>query len=110
MLAELGLFGFISIFLIFIIISIFFIKNLYFQIIKKKQLISDETICLLACCFINLFPLLPSGNFFNNWLSIVIYYPIGFLIFIIKEKNFMYEKSLLLFIIINIPIVIFTKK
>ena len=88
MLAELGLFGFISIFLIFIIISIFFIKNLYFQIIKKKQLISDETICLLACCFINLFPLLPSGNFFNNWLSIVIYYPIGFLIFIIKEKKF----------------------
>ena len=88
MLAELGLFGFISIFLIFIIISFFFIKNLYFQIIKKKQLISDETICLLACCFINLFPLLPSGNFFNNWLSIVIYYPIGFLIFIIKEKKF----------------------
>ncbi len=88
MLAELGLFGFISIFLIFIIISFFFIKNLYFQIIKKKQLISDETICLLACCFINLFPLLPSGNFFNNWLSIVIYYPIGFLIFMIKEKKF----------------------
>ncbi len=88
MLGELGLFGFISIFLIFFIVLVFFMKNLYAQIIKKKQLVSDEAICLLACCFINLFPLLPSGNFFNNWLSIIIYYPVGFLIFIIKEKKF----------------------
>ena len=31
---------------------------------------------------INLFPLIPSGNFFNNWLSLIMFYPLGYWFFI----------------------------
>ena len=29
----------------------------------------------------------PSGSLFNNWLSILIFFPIGFLIFLVKIKQ-----------------------
>ena len=88
MLAETGIIGFTLLISIFTYISYMFLKNFYYQFKYKKQLISDFGVCLLASYFITLFPILPSGNFFNNWLSIIIYYPLGFLIYIIKEKKF----------------------
>ena len=88
MLAELGLIGFIILLYIFMYISYLFLKNLYFQVYKKKQYICDVAICLLGYYFMTLFPLLPSGNFFNNWLSIIMYFPLGFLIYVIKKKKF----------------------
>lgn len=36
--------------------------------------------CLILGIIINLFPLFFVGNFFNNWLSILYFYPIGFLL------------------------------
>jgi len=35
---------------------------------------------LLILFFITLLPLVPTGNFFNNWISIVYFLPIGFLL------------------------------
>ena len=87
-LAETGLVGFLFLLTIFIYILFLFLKNFYFQIKYKKQLISDLGLCLLSSYFITFFPILPSGNFFNNWLSIIIYYPLGFLIYIIKNNKF----------------------
>ena len=29
---------------------------------------------------INLFPFIPSGNFFNNWLSLIMFYPFRILV------------------------------
>ena len=87
-LAETGLVGFLFLLTIFIYILFLFLKNFYFQIKYKKQLISDLGLCLLSSYFITLFPILPSGNFFNNWLSIMIYYPLGFLIYTIKNNKF----------------------
>ncbi|WP_440937996.1 O-antigen ligase family protein [Candidatus Pelagibacter sp.] len=88
MLAELGIIGFLTLLVLFFYITYFFLKNLYFQIFKDRQFISNESICLLGFYFMTLFPFLPSGNFFNNWLSIIIYYPLGFLIYIIKRGKF----------------------
>lgn len=87
-LAETGLLGTSAILFIFIIIIRDYLKNMYHQIKFKKQFISDEALCLLSVFFITLFPLLPSGNFFNNWLSIIIYYPLGLLIYLIKSKKY----------------------
>ena len=28
--------------------------------------------------FINLFPFVPTGSFFNNWMSIMYFLPLGF--------------------------------
>ena len=88
MLAEAGIIGFLLLISIFLYICYLFLKNLYFLIVKRKSLLTDEAICLLSFYFMTFFPLLPSGNFFNNWLSIIIYYPLGFLIHIINNKNF----------------------
>jgi len=87
-LAETGISGFAFIISIYFFILFLFFKNFYFQIKYKKQHISDIGICLLSSLFVNLFPILPSGNFFNNWLSIIMYFPIGFLIYIIMNKKF----------------------
>ena len=36
--------------------------------------------CLMLGFIINFFPFFFSGNFFNNWLSILYFYPLGFLL------------------------------
>jgi hypothetical protein len=49
-----------------------------------KFLISENII--LCGIFINLWPLIPSGNFFNNWLSMMYFYPVGFYLYF-KFRN-----------------------
>ncbi len=88
MLSESGLIGFFFLTTIFLYIIFLYLKNLYFQLRYKKQFITDLGLCLLSTYFITLFPILPSGNFFNNWLSIIMYYPLGFLIYTIKNNKF----------------------
>ena len=53
----------------------------------KKYLFNDFQICIVASILITIGPLAPSGNFFNNWLSIIYYYPVGFFLWTIKYKN-----------------------
>jgi O-antigen ligase len=40
---------------------------------------------LYLTLFLNIFPFIPSGNFFNNWLSIILFLPIGFILSIEKK-------------------------
>lgn len=66
-LSELGMLG-----LIFLICFHLLLVKEYFKILKMR----DENVKLflvfsLTGLIINIFPLIPSGNFFNNWLSIV---------------------------------------
>ena len=44
-------------------------------------------IFLLLSFFINFFPLFPNGNFFNNWLNILMYLPFGFFLYKFELKN-----------------------
>jgi O-antigen ligase len=75
-LTELGIFGFI--FLIFIFFSLIYFCSLHLiKSFKKKQYFNDFEICLLAAMLITLWPFIPTGNFFNNWLSTIYYFPIG---------------------------------
>lgn len=77
-LAETGLVGF---FIYFFGISFILIKII--QINKKKLNLRDKS-CFIICSLallINLFPFIPSGNLFNNWISIVNYYYIGLYFF-----------------------------
>ena len=53
---------------------------------KNTQLFSDFQICILTLFLINLFPLIPTGNFFSNWLNIFYYLPIGFFLWSV-DKN-----------------------
>ena len=90
LLAETGIFSFIVYFIINIVIWYNLIKSLYAKIFYKKKLLNNFQISLLINIVILLWPLSPSGNFFNNWLSITIYYPIGFLLWDLRNSKKMF--------------------
>ena len=90
LLAETGLIGFLFVFLLFLSCSAALIKKFIYNLKYTKEdntFVQIKYISLIAI-FVNLFPLVPSGNFFNNWLSFTYYYPIAFYIYSVnKGKN-----------------------
>ena len=81
LLSEGGIFAFLIVAGIFIYILYLSLKHFVFKFyIHKKEIFNDFEICLLSAVIISLWPFSPSGSFFNNWMSIVYYYPIGILL------------------------------
>ena len=68
-----------------------FLKTLFenVKIIFKKKLNKDNIsfYFLNIGIIINIFPLIPSGNFFNNWLSLMMFYPLGFWLYMYRVNN-----------------------
>ena len=90
LLAETGLVGFSFIFVLFIFSSKEIISKFLYNFNDKERdnkFLQVKYISLIAI-FVSLFPFAPSGNFFNNWLSFLYYYPIAFYVYSInKIKN-----------------------
>ncbi len=86
-LAETGLVGLIFLLLAIIYISRLVIKHILFTVIKKKKLLSDYQICLIACFILSLWPLLPTQNFFNNYINIIYFFPVGFFLHSISQSR-----------------------
>ena len=84
-LAELGIFGILFYLLALSYLIKNFITNFYEK--KKRYFINNYKTCLLFGFIISLFPLAPSGNFFNNWLSIIFYLPVGFYLHHFYDKK-----------------------
>jgi hypothetical protein len=87
-LGETGLVG--SFFLLVIII--YLIKELFnfFNKKLKKIIISDKNLaksCLILSFCITFMIILPSGNFFNNWLSTQNFLPLGFYFYVHHNNN-----------------------
>ena len=86
LLTETGFFGFF----IFAILYLYVLYSLLKKIFKPKKEYNDleviEIFCLLSF-FINFWPLMPSGNFFNNWINVLYYLPIAFYLFAKTKKN-----------------------
>ena len=80
-LAELGLIGFIFLLVFYLYIC----RKIFLIILYSNKKDNSYLICILAFFLINLWPITSTGNFFNNWLSILIYMPFSFLL--LKEKN-----------------------
>ena len=82
-LSELGLFGYIFLFSFFIFIVFSFFKNLINVFLKKNKVIEKNynlyKIFIFLSLIQSLFPLIPSGNIFNNWLSAILYFQLAFL-------------------------------
>ena len=78
-LTETGIIGLLFI----IIILLFFLnsltKHIYFKLIGKIYF-TDFEICLLSGLAIYLWPFIPTGNVFNNWLNIILFIYFPFLI------------------------------
>ena len=81
LLSETGIFAFLIVGGLFILIFYYSIKHFMFKLIRgKKVIFNDFEICLLSALIISIWPLSPSGSFFNNWMSIVYYFPLGLLL------------------------------
>lgn len=86
LLTETGFVGFIFVFsLFFLILKKLFLQfyNLYFL---KKIYLKNYQICFYITILISLWPFVPTGSFFNNWLSIIYFLPVGFILSGTKSK------------------------
>ena len=84
-LSEIGLFGFLFVLSLFVKIFFSNIKILFkgnFNNISAAYYFTNLGI------IINLFPFIPSGSFFNNWMSLIGFYPLGFWLYL----NLLYKK------------------
>ena len=67
--------------LLFIIYIYFYLLIQFFKSLFGKNMSRDNyfyfKICLLSIISANIFPFITSGNFFNNWISILYYLPVG---------------------------------
>ena len=86
-LLETGLLGFSILLIIFSYLIYLSFKHLYLKLFKRKILFDNTEICLLAFYVMIFWPIVPTGSFFNNYLSIIYYIPIGFLLYSTKFKK-----------------------
>ncbi len=77
-LSETGIFGFIFLFLILIYFIFYILKHMKFKL-KGEYYFSDFQICVLSAIAIYLWPFIPTGNIFNNWLNIALIINLPFL-------------------------------
>jgi len=86
-LAELGLLGFLFLIIIFFYTSIKLIKlSLKCLFIKETNNINIARGLILSGIFLQLFPFVPSGSYFNNWMMIIFHLSIGFYISTLKLR------------------------
>ena len=63
--------------------------KLFLNRFNNNNLRNETTILtiIIASMFMSLWPLSPSGNFFNNWMSILNFLPLSFLIYFDKQNS-----------------------
>ena len=81
--AELGIFSYLVFFSTFVFLIIKSTKILLFENFKNIETESKSYIYIIL--LLSLLPI-PSGDFFNNWVNIILYLPIGFLLYLNEKK------------------------
>lgn len=84
--AETGVIGLFFYLLLFFYVIFNLCKDFIFSFVDSKKLEANYKIFFLFSFFITLWPIAPSGNIFNNWLSIIFFYPLGFYLYFRKSK------------------------
>ncbi len=86
-LLETGIIGFLILITTFFVLVYFSAKHLYFKLFKNKFLFNNSQISLMAFYITVLWPIAPTGSFFNNYLSIIYFLPAGLLIWSLKKQS-----------------------
>ena len=86
LLAETGILGFGIVAFLFLFISSMLIKNLYIKLRHSINVLNNDIISILCGIFVYIWPISPHGNFFNNWLSGMLFLQIAILIFLNSIK------------------------
>ena len=92
LLSETGIVGFLIVLICFIYLNIRLIFH-YKKCLNSRPVYKDYQICFLICFYLTLWPLVPSGNFFNNWLSIIYFYPLGIFLWSVNKQDKNINKS-----------------
>lgn len=88
LLSEAGVFAFLIISSIFTYLCFISFRHFIYRFLKKKKSrLNDFQICLLSAVLISLWPFSPSGSFFNNWMSIVYFIPVGIILWQVEVKK-----------------------
>ena len=87
LLAETGIVGFSFLLSFFILIFGNLIKIFF-----RKEYLENGSYILLIAMFVNFWPIIPTGNIFNNWVSILYFLPISFYLFERNKKNKSHKK------------------
>ena len=78
-LSETGIVGFLFLGVILIYFCIYVLRHLILKL-NRKYYFTDFEICILSGILIYLWPIVPTGSIFNNWLNILMILNIPFLI------------------------------
>ena len=78
-LSETGTIGFLFLIMVLLTFCFNLFKHLKLKI-KGKYYFNDFEICILSGIAIYLWPIVPTGNIFNNWLNIIMILNLPFLI------------------------------
>ena len=87
LLVETGIIGFSFLLILFLYFSFVILKQIYSLFFYKNRYITDYQVCLVIGIFITLWPIAPTQSFFNNWINIIYYLPIGFLLHTVYSKK-----------------------
>ncbi len=82
--SDIGIFGLIIISIIFLYILLLNIKILF---TKNLSTIKKSFYILNLGIIINLMPFIPSGSFFNNWMNLMFYFPLGLWLYLYYQLN-----------------------
>lgn len=85
-LAENGIINFSILAFSFLLLLFYIVKNILIKYWQKKNSISNYRVLLVISIFITLWPLTQTGSFFNNWLSILYFLPVGFFLHEFKKR------------------------
>ena len=83
-LSELGLLGYLFFVSFFIYLIVIFVQNAINNFLSKNIIIQENNKRLYGIFIVlgiiqSLFPIIPSGNIFNNWISCMLYFKLAFL-------------------------------
>mgnify|MGYP001302326395 CR=1 FL=1 len=87
-LSELGIIGFLLflVIMLYCLIKILFFLKGYLLDNKINDLLISKNLILFGI-FIQMFPLTPSGSFFNNYMLLIFHISIGFYLSVLKTKK-----------------------
>ena len=84
--AEIGIIGTIPLLLFALYVLGVLLKMVFLHTKLDTRLYNAKYFILMAI-LLNIIPFSIAGNFFNNYMSIIYYYPIGIFLFILKSEK-----------------------
>ena len=94
LLSETGIIGIIFLLLVLIYVTIISFRQIYSLLFNRSGYINNYQVCLLTAIILTIFPFLPTQNFFNNWVNVIYFLPVGFYLHSLYESDNNYEKRI----------------